>query len=70
MAKKLECRNPQCGHEPAYWVEWRSPGSRESSRETDPICAPCSEHLKRWAARKSMSAFLLLVPLEQVKFPF
>jgi hypothetical protein len=70
MAKKLECRNPRCGYEPAYWVEWKAPDKEERSRETKPICAPCSEHLKHWAARKGMSAFLVLVPLEQVNFPF
>ena len=61
------CRNPHCGGEPAYWVEWDI-GKR--SREQKPICESCSVHLKKYAERKGLSAYLHLVPLEQITFPF
>lgn len=64
-----ECRTPLCAGEPVSWVEWAKPGETPS-REDKPICSACAAHLMRYAERKGLRRFLVLVPLEQAKFPF
>lgn len=51
-----------CNNDPTAWVEW---GDREDnrSREEMPICDACAVHLKAFAVRKGLTAFLHLVPL-------
>lgn len=63
------CRTSLCNGDPAFWIEWKDRDG-SFSRERDPACEACAEHVKRYAERKKLTAFLRLVPLEQVKFPF
>jgi hypothetical protein len=60
-----------CMNEPTAWVEWADPnGGGVKSRESEPICSACAEHLKKYARRKGLERFLHFEPLEQVRFPF
>jgi hypothetical protein len=74
--EKLTCRTnilpgvkTLCANEPTAWVEWIDHAGGKS-REPEPICAACAEHLKKYARRKGLYGFLHFEPLEQVRFPF